>query len=90
MAQTTEPSVHTADDWTAAFTAALAGERVVVERDGQRVAMISMEDLEFLLHEEQAELAALAQVAREAWAEHEASGEALVPWDEVKTRAGLD
>lgn len=89
MVQPTEPSVRVAGDLAAAFAAAVAGERVVVERDGQRVAVIPIEDLDCLLAAEAEEDEQLNHVADAAMAEFEASGEALVPWEDVKAKAGL-
>jgi len=57
-------------------------ERVVIHRRGHDlVALVPVEDLEAL---EAAENAADLATAREALAEHRASGEPGVPWEQIK------
>lgn len=61
---------------------AYGGERVVIHRRGRAlVALVPVEDLETL---EAAENAADLAAAREALAEHRASGEPGVPWEKIK------
>lgn len=80
----------TADDIMAAFRDAAAGKRVVVERDGQRVALIPAADLASLLEYEAEEDRLLGELAQQAKDEWQSEGGSTVAADEVFRRAGLD
>jgi len=80
----------TVDDLLAAFRDAAAGQRVVVERDGQQVALIPAADLASLLDYEAEEDRLLGDLAQQAKAEWQSEGGRTVAADEVFRRAGLD
>jgi hypothetical protein len=83
MAQT----VGSTRDVAEAVAAAAAGRRIRLRHGKTTVAVVPAEDLELL---EALEDQALNEVADAAIAEFEASGEAAIPWAEVKKRAGLE
>lgn len=72
-----------------ALAEAAAGERVVYERNGQRLAVVGPEDLARLEAEDE-EDAALAVIAREAHAEWAADDYRTIPMAEVLRRYGLE
>ncbi len=69
-----------------ALDEAAAGGRAIVRHGRKRLAIVPAEDLDLL---EEFEDRVLGELAEAAATEFRESGEAAIPWEEVKRRAGL-